>query len=212
MRYIYLLKDPINKKVVYVGQTSNLKIRYNQHKWGCQKDSIEKKEWCNNLKKQNLNPIMEIIAEIKDKKEATLFENLEIIKYAKNGNKLFNQNFINTIKMYSEKGELINEFANCDIAKKITGIRPRLDRYSCKGYYWSYGEFDENAVFNKEYAKKIKCKPVMQFDKNGNFIREYDGVRIACKITGIDHRSISAVAGGSKIRKTAGGYIWIYKK
>lgn len=32
----------------------------------------------------------------------------------------------------------------------------------------------------------------------------------ACKITGIDHRSISQVAAGSKTRKTAGGFIWKY--
>ena len=41
---------------------------------------------------------------------------------------------------------------------------------------------------------------------------EHEGVRLACAATGIDHRSISQVAAGSLIRKTAGGYLWKYKK
>lgn len=53
-------------------------------------------------------------------------------------------------------------------------------------------------------------KKVSQFDKKGNFINDFDGVREACRITGVDHRSIAQVAGGSKIRKSAGGFIWKY--
>jgi len=53
-------------------------------------------------------------------------------------------------------------------------------------------------------------KAVQQLDKKGNIINEFYGVREACRQTNIDHRSIAQVAGGSKIRKTAGGYKWKY--
>ena len=53
-------------------------------------------------------------------------------------------------------------------------------------------------------------KAVAQYMKDGKFVKEFIGVREACRQTGIDHRSISQVAAGSKIRKTAGGYLWKY--
>lgn len=66
----------------------------------------------------------------------------------------------------------------------------------------------------KTTQKKIETSPlkkrVGQFDKNNNFISEFFGVREAQRQTRIDHRSIAAVASGSKIRKTAGGFIWKY--
>jgi hypothetical protein len=51
----------------------------------------------------------------------------------------------------------------------------------------------------------------LQINKKGEIIAEHNGVRLACVTTGIDHRSISQVAAGSKIRKTAGGFFWKYK-
>lgn len=72
-------------------------------------------------------------------------------------------------------------------------------------------DFDE---IKKRFEKKDdhRRKPVAQIDKTGKVIKIFKGVREACRITKIDHRSIAAVAGGSKIRKTAGGYFWQYKK
>jgi hypothetical protein len=44
------------------------------------------------------------------------------------------------------------------------------------------------------------------------FVNEFEGVRQAYRMTGIDHRSIAAVAAKvNKSRKTAGGYVWEYK-
>ena len=55
-------------------------------------------------------------------------------------------------------------------------------------------------------------KAVIQYTKNMEFVKEFIGVREACRITKIDHRSIAQVAAGSKIRKTAGGFKWQYKQ
>jgi hypothetical protein len=67
-----------------------------------------------------------------------------------------------------------------------------------------------------EKTKKLRSvnspliKRVQQIDKLGNVVNEFYGVREACRVTKIDHRSIAQVALGSKIRKTAGGYKWKY--
>lgn len=69
--------------------------------------------------------------------------------------------------------------------------------------------YDRIVAFGKD---NYKSKKVYQYSKSGKFINEFDGVRDAGRITGIDHRSISAVASGSKIRRSAGGYVWKYQK
>jgi len=54
-----------------------------------------------------------------------------------------------------------------------------------------------------------KKKPISQYDINGNLVKEYDGVRLASRITGITRQAInSALCGKSK---TSGGFIWKYK-
>jgi predicted GIY-YIG superfamily endonuclease len=69
--------------------------------------------------------------------------------------------------------------------------------------------FSEKTIQKKIITSPLK-KRVAQFDENDNLISEFIGVREACRQTKIDHRSIAAVASGSKIRKTAGGYKWKY--
>lgn len=59
----------------------------------------------------------------------------------------------------------------------------------------------------KQYTDSIK-KPVAQYDKQGNLIATFDGMRIAGRETGIQSSSIGKVANGE--RKTAGGFVWKY--
>lgn len=59
----------------------------------------------------------------------------------------------------------------------------------------------------KEKLRKNNVKPVLQFDKNGNFIKEYFSAQEAKRITGISHIDTCC----RRERKTAGGYIWRYK-
>lgn len=59
----------------------------------------------------------------------------------------------------------------------------------------------------KEKLRKSNVKPVLQFTKNGEFIKEYFSTQEAKRVTGISH--IDACC--REERKTAGGYIWRYK-
>jgi predicted GIY-YIG superfamily endonuclease len=210
MRFIYSIKDPETLRIVYVGETKDIKSRICQHLQNKNANQL-KYQFISTLKKKGLSPIFEIIDFAQTKREALSKENQYINKYLKEGFELFNKRNNQTVKQYDLNGNLIAEFEDSLMAERATGIRPRLDRYSAGGFYWTYTEFDKNKLKQKEEALKVRCKVVQQFDLNDNFIAEFEGVRIAGKKTGIDHRSISQVAAGSEIRKTAGGFKWKYK-
>ena len=57
---------------------------------------------------------------------------------------------------------------------------------------------------NKEYIKKS----VIQYDKKGNFIKQWNSISEAEKTLNIRH--ISSVCSNDKYRHSAGGYIWRY--
>jgi predicted GIY-YIG superfamily endonuclease len=61
------------------------------------------------------------------------------------------------------------------------------------------------------FVKSPLKKTVYQVDKNDNIVNVFLSTREAGRLTGIDYRSISQVANGSLVRKTAGGFKWLYK-
>lgn len=58
--------------------------------------------------------------------------------------------------------------------------------------------------------KQAKSIPVLQFDKNGNFIQEWSSAKEAGKQLNLNDRNIRSVCSG--LRKTCGNYIWKYKE
>lgn len=115
----------------------------------------------------------------------------------------------------------LNEILKFNKNYKLNSIYGCL-KYQCKsiyGYIWRYEE-QINIINNipklKEKYERKKPKKheynnyVYQFDLNGNFIKEYLTCKYAGEKTNIDNSSIGKVA--KKIKKTAGGYIWRYKK
>jgi hypothetical protein len=73
---------------------------------------------------------------------------------------------------------------------------------------------DKNPFFNKKRESHTKWlldnhpnkKSILQFDKNGSFIKEWESARKVYQILNIEYKNISACCYGK--RKTAGGYIW----
>lgn len=209
-RYIYLLKCPISSLVVYVGETENINVRYNAHKWGQSFDSEDKKKWTRLLKSKNLIPIMEIVDEAETKRKALIKESALIDSYLSNGVKLFNGKKLFNIKQFDKDGNLIATFVDAKHAKEVLGFEIHVGRGLDKGYLFTKGDFDYSFFDKQVKCRKAKMKKVKQIDLFGNDVNEFNGVREAGRLTNIDHRSIAAVAAGSKVRKTAGGYKWEY--
>jgi len=86
-------------------------------------------------------------------------------------------------------------------------VKPSIDRIDNDGNYTfdncQFLEFDENSA-------KDKRKPILQFDLNNNFIKEFISTKDAERQTGLSHKQIGRVALGQ--RTTAYGYIWRYKE
>jgi hypothetical protein len=62
-----------------------------------------------------------------------------------------------------------------------------------------------------EFISNRNSKPLLQYDKNMNFIKEWENAVIAGKILNINKSIINAVARQNGINHTAGGFIWRYK-
>lgn len=57
--------------------------------------------------------------------------------------------------------------------------------------------------------REVQKKAVLQFDKDGNFIKEWDSQGAASRELKLQQSKISEVCRGK--RKTTGGFIWKYK-
>lgn len=62
--YIYILQDPRNNLVKYVGKSNNPHRRFLSHLWETPKNKSYCYKWIQNLKKKGLKPIMTVIDEL----------------------------------------------------------------------------------------------------------------------------------------------------
>lgn len=121
------------------------------------------------------------------------------------------------VSQYDLDGKLIKRWDGIRIAARSLKIQLRKfngTNLTIGGFVWiKEGQPlpDFEAIRDRQ-KNKSQAKSVLQLDKNGNVVAEFYGVREACRVTKIDHRSISQVAAGSKVRKSAGGFIWKYKE
>lgn len=113
-------------------------------------------------------------------------------------------------------GEIIKEWKSRKEASENYKVSPNAiysvlagKTTSCKGFIWIYKTEYEKMGFDKnEHFKKNKInRPVLQFDLDGNFIKEFINMSEAMKETGAIN--IHKVCKGKL--KTSGGFKWSYK-
>ena len=74
-----------------------------------------------------------------------------------------------------------------------------------------------SSAYNNSYGTRTRriaekiSKPVVQLEKKGNFIAEFESLREASRRTGIASISICSCCKHKPGHKSAGGFIWIYK-
>ena len=75
---------------------------------------------------------------------------------------------------------------------------------------WCSYQYNINYGTAIERRAKKRSIPILQFDKNGILLNEYQGISDAARKTGINAGGICSVCKGKL--KSAGGYAWKYKQ
>lgn len=118
---------------------------------------------------------------------------------------------------YDLQGNFIAEYGSILDAKQRNPKASALDQvcrgitYKSGGFIWKYKETDDFpkkiSVHRNKWMNPQASKSVLQFDLQGNFIKEYPSQREAQRQTGAFN--IKKVCEG--INQHAGGFIWKYK-
>lgn len=229
MVYIYVLINPINSQIFYVGYTNNPRRRLNEHikyKYNPYKDSIIEKILYNGLK-----PILDIIdeCEYKFNQKLKMFEHerLEMFyikKYKDSGSSLSNLTDgggvgnIHHIPVYQfdESGKFLRKYdsiteASESVMVSVSKISVAVDQKfnkSSAGFYW-FSTMDgvKNIKFRKASKKNI---PVVQYSLEGKFLKRFKSQGEAERITGVKSKQINKCL-RRKGYDQAGGYMWFYE-
>ena len=116
-----------------------------------------------------------------------------------------------THKNYSVHRLVANAFiSNYNNYKHINHKDENKQNNSVENLEWCTVIYNNNYGSRIEKARRSCFKKVLQFDVNGKFIAEWESLTLAAKQLSICKASISQCCNGNY--KTAGGYIWKYKK
>jgi hypothetical protein len=187
---IYILIDPTNNEIKYVGKANNIKERFKNHKNRCRDTNTYKRHWINKLRLKGLYPELEVI-DIVPVSEWHYWEKFWISYY-----KSIGCNLTNT----TSGGDGLS------CGNKTSFKRGQIP--------WNKGKSP-----SKETKLKISNtlkgnipynrKPVIQYDLLGNKIQEYLSCHHAAKVLNTSAIRISDVCNGN--RKTHKKYIFKFK-
>lgn len=136
------------------------------------------------------------------------------------------------VYQYSLDGNFIKEWKSSTEAGKSLGKTnskicscARGKRNKAYGFIWNYKKLKKVEPYKKiviisenqkENLKLINSKPVLQYDKNNNFIREWESAKKAAKELGLNYIAIINYINGKRInhrnKNKTGEYIWKRKK
>jgi hypothetical protein len=238
--YIYALVDPESEEVRYVGKSVNPKERLYNHIGKCYKEQTRKANWIYSLRKNGQKPRMKILKET-NQEEFPYWEEYYIKEYLKMGARLTNydeqgigtcslskikapkepfQNKLKkdtTVYQFDLSGNLIRSYLSMRKAERATGLNHGNISRCCSGEKSQAGGFvfrtSPNLQIDKLVVKHMQCpKQVVEIDKNGNVIQEFNSIVQASRSTGIDASNISRMCNGLKKRKKTKGRYFRYKE
>lgn len=137
MRYIYALLDPDENQIRYIGQTDNIKRRYNNHissSLNENSDSYDtyKARWIRKLLSLNIKPIIEILEECDSLELSNIRERYHIERLTNEGCKLTNS-YSNDVTEFSSYTK--EKMSNAKKGKKLEEIVGEEKAIELKKYY-----------------------------------------------------------------------------
>lgn len=205
--YFYVLIDPCDNKIKYVGRTVDVKNRFRNHIYEAKKNNRNRRErWIVSLLRKNVKPIMKVIYTLTCSLNEAIQTEKMLVKNLSKRFELKNEpdNYLGAILtgkkvyQYSLDGEFIKEFSNSNQAKIFTGIHDAAILAVCKGqcksaggYIWCFYKTQRINPYNKNWRKE-NGKTIVAITPTGDII-EYKTSRIASKELNIHWKRISAV-------------------
>lgn len=123
------------------------------------------------------------------------------------------KHFWTTEEGLRRKVEMVSKFDYIDRNSKVDFKKRTANTdYNARNSKIDWKDLQAKRVVTMDWeAKAKKCmKPIIQFDKNEIFVREWDSIKEAGETLLIDRSNISGCCKGKT--KTAGGFIWKYKE
>ena len=115
------------------------------------------------------------------------------------------------VSQYTLDGEYLKTYSSFHEIERELGVKCYNIHSCCNrkqktayGYLWRYEEDTDTS-----YEIKTTAKPVMQYDLEGNFIKEYKSAVEVENLLGISRTSLCDALKGRQ--NAAGGYKWKYK-
>lgn len=208
--YIYTLADPITQEIRYVGKTRNLLQRRHNHLNSCRDKNTYKRNWINKLREQGYLPIMEVLDEVLES-EWRYWEKFWILQIKSWGFKLVN---------FTDGGDGLTfgnqtSFKKGDTPWNKGRKKPKMTKLprgkSPNSVKYQFQPGQASWIKGKKGIKIKPDKHVYQYSAiNGSYIQMYKTAKEASLLLNINEEGIGQCARGKA--KTAGGYIWSYKK
>lgn len=209
MGFIYVIKNTINN-YVYVGQTTrSIEIRWKEHLRHCNQEHKQilgramTKYGKDNFFIEQLEECNDSLLDEREKYWITYFDSYNNgYNATQGGTDSFEMSpRITEVITLWDKGKTVNKIVE-ETGLNVETVRGYLNKNGV-----SHDMIRERA--NKAIGKS-KAKSVLQFDLNGNFIKEWPSTMEVERTLGFNHRNISAVCNGK--RKTCEKFIWKYKE
>ena len=216
---IYKITSPTNK--VYIGQSVNIESRIKRYKNLSVKTKNQTKVWRSLLKHGSKNHKYEILEAcdiyLLNERERYWQEYFDCVNnglncyYTKTTDKSGKASD-STLKRMSEAqlgnnnwlGKTHSDETKDKIRKAATGRKFSSEVNKSKGRKGTIPPL--KGVFGKEHPSS---KPIVQYEKDGTFLRYWDSLADASKYLGVGYSNISSCC--NRRIKSAYGYVWRFK-
>lgn len=201
---IYVLKNPVTNEIHYVGRSLNPFGRYRVHIYLAKKANKKNKKdaWICSLLINNLKPKMEIVDEIEEKN--AIEKEREWIE------KLFQTCDLKNCRDYLANNYLFSKESREKMSNSAKGNTNRRGKKTPQEAIDRIAKSKIGKKHSEEQLRK-KSKIIIQYDKQGNFIKEWPSGAEAARQLHLRQGLISLAANNIGFRKSHGGFIWKYK-